>query len=153
ADERGDRIPDFSHCGYAGGDRPIPAAPVRVVVEAKKGDATRRIQAAIDHVASLPPDRDGLRGAVLVLAGRHEVGGHLRISASGVVLRGQGQGPKGTVVVATGTDRRTLIQVRGAADRKLSQTAYAVVDKYVPVGATKLRLDKKGLKAGDRVLV
>ena len=31
-DSQGNRIPDFSHCGYAGGDRPIPNAPVRVVV-------------------------------------------------------------------------------------------------------------------------
>ena len=33
ADERGNRVPDFSHCGYAGGDRVIPEVPVRVVVE------------------------------------------------------------------------------------------------------------------------
>src|SRR5882757_8368164 len=26
---RGDALPDFSHCGYAGGDRAIPDAPVR----------------------------------------------------------------------------------------------------------------------------
>ena len=32
ADEHGNRVPDFSSCGYAGGDRPIPDAPVRVVV-------------------------------------------------------------------------------------------------------------------------
>lgn len=146
---RGDGMPDFSHCGYAGGDRPVPVAPVRVVVEAKKGDATRRIQAAIDHVAGLKADRDGLRGAVLLLAGRHEVAGHLRLGASGIVLRGQ----KGTTVVATGTGRRTLIQLRGAADRKMAAKSYAVTDRYVPVGATRLRLDGKGLKAGDRVLV
>src|SRR5712671_5347844 len=32
ADERGNRVPDFSSCGYAGGDQQIPNAPVRVVV-------------------------------------------------------------------------------------------------------------------------
>src|SRR6266542_1292047 len=51
-DARGTRVPDFSHCGYAGGDRPIPNAPVRVVVEPKPGDSTARIQHAIDYVAS-----------------------------------------------------------------------------------------------------
>ena len=64
ADERGNRVPDFSHCGYAGGDRPIPDAPIRVVVSAKNGDCTGRIQRAIDYVGSLPADTNGLRGAV-----------------------------------------------------------------------------------------
>ena len=29
ADTRGNRVPDVSHCGYAGGDRPIPDVPVK----------------------------------------------------------------------------------------------------------------------------
>jgi hypothetical protein len=154
ADDRGNRIPDFSHAGYGGGGVALPAVPVRVVVPPKRGDSGPRIQAAIDYVAKLKPDAGGFRGAVLLLAGRHEVSTRLRISASGVVLRGQGQGPRGTVLVATGTDRRTLIQIRGNLDQKLgTDPPYAVADKYVPVGAYRLRLDRKGLKAGDTVLV
>src|SRR4051794_37558556 len=49
-DPRGDRVPDFSYCGYLGGDASIPSVPVRVVVSAKPGDQTARIQSAIDHV-------------------------------------------------------------------------------------------------------
>src|SRR5262249_34885233 len=64
-DVRGNRIPDFSHAGYQGGGVPIPDAPVRVVVTPGKGDNTARIQAAIDYVAGLPTDAQGLRGAVL----------------------------------------------------------------------------------------
>ena len=71
ADERGNRVPDFSTCGYAGGDRPIPDAPVRVVVPTISGDETARIQKAIDYVAGLPADTNGIRGAVLLLKGRH----------------------------------------------------------------------------------
>lgn len=73
---RGDRLPDFSHCGYAGGDRPIPAVPVRESLAplADESDATVRIQAAIDRVARLQPAPDGTRGAVLLqrrpMAGR-----------------------------------------------------------------------------------
>ena len=89
-DERGNRIPDFSTCGYAAQARPIPSAPVRIVVEARPSDSTARIQQAIDHVASLAPDTNGLRGAVLLLKGRHEVLGGLHITNSGIVLRGQG---------------------------------------------------------------
>src|SRR5690606_18742503 len=81
---------DFSTAGYAAHEKPIPNAPVRVVVSPQPGDSTARIQAAIDYVSSLSPDTNGLRGAVLLLAGRHEVLGSLLITNSGVVLRGQG---------------------------------------------------------------
>jgi hypothetical protein len=152
-DARGNRVPDFSHAGYGGGGVAIPDAPVKVRVPAAPGDATARIQAAIDHVAEFPADANGVRGAVLVEAGRHEIAGALRIAASGVVLRGQGPGPDGTVLVATDTDRRTLIQVAGRNDRKAG-TAWLVADEYVPVGATKLRLrGAGGLKVGDAVRV
>ena len=39
-DARGNRPPDFSTCGYAGQDRPLPDAPVRLVVAPQPGDAT-----------------------------------------------------------------------------------------------------------------
>src|SRR5436853_6214169 len=88
-DARGNRVADFSHCGYGGGGVAIPDVPVRVVVHPARGDNGPRIQAAIDYVAQLPADRQGIRGVVLLLAGRHEVAGCLRISTGGVVLRGQ----------------------------------------------------------------
>ena len=111
ADEHGNRVPDFSTCGYAGGDKPIPDAPVRVIVSPIQGDETARIQKAIDFVAALSPDSNGVRGAVLLLKGRHEVIGGLQITNSGVVLRGQGADENGTLLVAAGTDRRTLIRI------------------------------------------
>jgi hypothetical protein len=149
ADARGNRVPDFSHAGYGGGAA-IPDVPVRAVVPPGEGDHGRRIQAAIDHVSALPPDANGFRGAVLLLAGRHEVAGHLRVGASGVVLRGQG---KDTVLVATGTDRRAVVQVRGRADRT-EEKARPVADAYVPVGANTFRLGSAdGLKPGDAVVV
>jgi hypothetical protein len=155
ADERGNQVPDFSHSGYQGGGVPIPDAPVRVVVAPGKGDSGPRIQAAIDYVARLPADKHGIRGAVLLLAGRHEVAGSLRITTGGVVLRGQGHGPESTVLVAAGTDRRTLISIVGKSDRQLtSKEPYPVADKYVPVGARRLRLKTTdGLRVGDTVLV
>ncbi len=149
-DERGNRVPDFSHCGYGGGGVAIPDVAARVAVKAESGDATGRIQAALDHVAALPPDARGLRGAVLLLSGRHEVAGQLRITESGVVLRGQGPG---TVLVATGTDRRTIVTIRGEADRA-SGKGSPVVDRYVPVGATQLRVkEPAAFRAGDTVAI
>jgi hypothetical protein len=149
---KADDFPDFSHSGYGGGGVLIPDVPVRVVVAPGKGDNGPRIQAAIDYVSRLPANEHGLRGAVLLLAGRHEIAGGLRIGTGGVVLRGQGQD---TILVATGTDRRTLIRIAGKSDRHItSNQPYAVTDRLVPFGANRLRLKTTtGLRVGDTVLV
>jgi hypothetical protein len=149
-----DRVPDFSHAGFGGGGVFIPLVPTKVVVEPTAGDEGARIQAAIDYVSGLAPDAHGIRGAVFLAKGRHQVSGQLAIRAGGVVLRGEGQGSDGTVLVATGTDRRALIAVRGSRDGKVTGDAIAVAQSYVSVGAISLRLQSaQGLKAGDTVLV
>jgi len=154
-DESGNRIPDFSHCGYAGADREIPDVPANVVVEAGNGDSGPRIQAAIDSVAKLPVGRDGFRGAVLLKPGQFKVDGQLRISHSGIVLRGFGAGKGGTTIVATGLDRRPLIRIEGDNDRhRVAELQYHTADAMVPVGATKVRLDSvTNLKTGDLVIL
>lgn len=154
ADPRGNQIPDFSCCGYMGANQTIPNVPVRVVVTASDGDQTHRIQAALDYVAALPMDSSGIRGAVLLRKGKYSVNGGLKISSSGVVLRGEGMDENGTVLVAAGTDRRTLIQIAGKNDRKLSGTPLKITDEYVPVGACRFSLDDtKGIKVGNSVCI
>ncbi len=157
ADEQGNRIPDFSNVGFLSGAAEIPDVPVRAVVEPAFGDAGARIQAAIDQVSSLPPDAGGFRGAVLVRAGTYAIGGHLDITSNGVVLRGEGQGPGGTPtrLVATGTERRTLIQVAGSGSRqKVPGSEHTLVDGYVPVGARSFELDgTEGLSVADTIIV
>jgi hypothetical protein len=152
-DAKGNRIPDFSHCGYMGQDESIRDIPVRIVVSPTTGDNTQRIQAALDYVASLTADENGIRGAVLLLKGRYELYGGLKMSASGVVLRGQGPGKEGSVLVAAGTNRRTLIRVIGKNDQaSRSESAYQIVDDYVPVGAYSFKLNStEGLKVGDMI--
>jgi hypothetical protein len=140
ADEAGNRVPDFSHAGYGGGGVPLPVVPARVLVPPVEGDDGPRIQAAIDFVAGLAPDAAGLRGAVQLAAGRYEIAGQLKITASGIVLRGSGAGEDGTVLVATGTDRRALIEIAGNDRRRNLGEPLTVADEYVSVGAMKLRL-------------
>ncbi len=152
-DEHGNRIPDFSHCGYLGGNKPIPDVPIRVVVSPIQGDNTDRIQRALDYVASLPANDDGIRGAVLLLKGRYEIFGSLTMSVSGVVLRGQGIQDDGTKLIAAGRDRRTLIRIIGRKDRTnpLGKT-YPIKDSYTPVGALRIHLNStEGLKVDDTV--
>jgi hypothetical protein len=154
-DQRGNRIPDFSHCGYAGADAEIPDVPVRVTVAPADGDDGERIQAAIDEAAGLPVGADGFRGAVLLAPGQYEVADQLHIAASGVVLRGSGGGAGGTTLVAASQDRRALVRIAGTNDCRLDRAkTFRVVDEYAPVGADKLTLDSTAeLKVGDAVLV
>lgn len=153
SDERGNRVPDFSYCGYMAGEQPIPTVDSKVTVPARPGDATRRIQAAIDYVASLPIDKNGFRGAVLLEKGVFEVAGSLRITASGVVLRGSGMADGGTKLIGTGYSRENLITIIGKNDRH-SEPAEKITDTYVPVNARSLRVaNPQRYKVGDLVMV
>ncbi|MBL9208736.1 MAG: hypothetical protein JNN01_26870 [Opitutaceae bacterium] len=154
ADAKGNRVPDFSHAGYGGGGVRWPDVTARVVVGPVAGDDGSRIQAALDQVAALPPDAQGLRGAVELEAGTYEVSGQLRITVGGVVLRGAGPDPKGTVLVATGAGRRALIEVAGSDRRVSLGPTIPMVSSYVPVGATRITVaDAAGLKSGMSVTV
>ncbi|MGD0342777.1 MAG: hypothetical protein ABSA76_13825, partial [Bacteroidales bacterium] len=52
ADDNGDRVPDFSYCGYMASEVPVPDVPVKVIVPVMEGDATDKIQSAINYVSS-----------------------------------------------------------------------------------------------------
>lgn len=150
-DSQGNRIPDFSYCGYLASELGIPTVAVKVIVPAKEGDATIRIQSALDFVASLPMDKDGFRGAVLLGKGVHSVSGGLKLNASGVVLRGSGTDQ--TVLLASGTDRRTLIRVLGKNDKKRSPEI-KISDAYVPVNAMSFHVAEiSGFKIGDQIQI
>lgn len=152
-DAEGNRIPDFSYAGYMAGEKSIPSAVVRVVVPVKEGDATLRIQSAIDYVAKLPIGKDGLRGAVLLAQGTHEVGGVLKITASGVVIRGSGMDDRGTKIFAKGLDRIGVIRILGIKD-KVEEASVGITDNYVPVNAQKITLaNVSGFKVGDNVFI
>src|SRR5688572_14810238 len=104
-DEQGNVIHDASHAGYRGGGVAIPTVPVRETVWPVAGDNSAHVQAAIARLSSRAPDAQGFRGAVLLRAGYYRIATPLRIEASGVVLRGEGMGDTGTVLVGTGTGR------------------------------------------------
>ncbi|HJK90768.1 MAG TPA: hypothetical protein RMH26_08590, partial [Polyangiaceae bacterium LLY-WYZ-15_(1-7)] len=105
---------------------------------------------------ALPRGDDGLRGAVLLRRGTWEVGDTLRVEASGVVLRGEGQGADGTVLVATRRAQHALVEVRGGGDGfgEVSGTRTRVTDARVPVGARTLRVaSAAAFSVGDGVVV
>lgn len=160
-DGEADRIPDFANVGYGSGIYALPGTPggvtvpTRVTLDPTAGDQTARIQAAINQVQQMPLDANGFRGAVRLNAGEYPISGQLRITASGVVLRGIGWGmDNGTRLRATGTSQRSLIQVAGSGSRQRVGAVRNIVDKVVPVGARSFRLDNvSGLAIGDTVRV
>ena len=150
-DESGNRIPDFSYCGYKAGEQALPNVAISIVVPVRKGDATRRIQAAIDYVASQPVDTGGFRGAVLLEKGVYEVAGTLRITASGVVLRGSGIDK--TTILGTGFSRDNLITIIGKNDRQTGP-GIPISDRYVAVNAQKIHVAKPtDVKVGNYVQI
>ena len=150
---KGDRVPDFSFCGYRLSEVPIPDVAVKVRVPAQTGDATQKIQAAIDYVSSLPLDKRGFRGTVLLERGTYEVGGSLTIRTTGVVLRGSGSVPDGTILLGKGVDRETLIRITGINDQQ-KESPHPLADTYVPVNAAQLTFKSPHpFKVGDRVIV
>lgn len=155
ADEAGNRVIDFSHAGYRGGGVAIPVVPVKIVVEPRGRNDEVSIQAALDLVAALPPGPDGFRGAVLLRPGQYELAATLRIAASGVVLRGSGEGENGTVLRTAVNSRRTLLDVGGVGSRiELPGTKRAVTDAFVPVGARQLEVaDAAVFAVGASVVV
>jgi hypothetical protein len=154
---RGERVPDFSNCGYRGGGVDLPDVETTVTLRPTDdgGDDTARIQAALDRVGRAPRSGSDFRGAVLLEAGTYRVAGTLELSASGVVLRGAGPGADGSVVIATGTQRRPLIRIDGGRrGTPIRSTQHAVAQAYVPLGARTLTLvSTRGLAVGDPIEV
>ena len=150
-DLQGNKIPDFSYAGYQSGNQEIPSVEIKITVTAQDGDATQRIQNAINYVAGLPVDKNGFRGAVLLGKGEFEVLGQLKLKTSGVVLRGSGV--KETTIIGAGLDRQTLIRVYGINDIKITNKIQ-ITDSYVPVNSLTFNLaNADAFKVGDQIRI
>ncbi|MBO4462638.1 MAG: pectate lyase [Prevotella sp.] len=123
---------DYSTCGYRASNEALPVVSVAAVVAWQEGDCSALIQQAIDAVSRRKPDAQGRRGAVLLGAGRYRLDTPLRISASGVVLRGTDRDE--TVLVKHGTDRGALLYIEGAADTHPADTLCLITDS-IPAGS------------------
>ena len=137
---------DFSSCGYRQSGQAIPIVPIRVVVTAEGRDDDRpHIQAAIDHVSRLQPDRDGFRGAILLQGGPFVVRGSLVIKTPGVVLRGSGV--EKTSLRGRDVSRAPIIRVIGRADLAVHEIPRRVVDESVPAGGDPVvRRQRRGVR-------
>jgi hypothetical protein len=172
--EQGDKIPDFSYCGYRNGGVKLPDVPTLVTLEPSGAeDESGRIQAALDELGkNLAKTPDG-RGALLLKKGLWKVNKTLTMSYSGVVLRGEGDGEDGTVLLATGTWRFFLVEVKSGLPNPpwpaTPPSTHIIDQTYIPVGSTRFNILKDGdkryakvpekdsliknLKPGDSILI
>ena len=161
-DERGQRITDFSHCGYRGGTVPLPNVTALipqsrwVYVSPADGDDRTRIQAAINTVSAKTPDANGWRGVVYLNAGEYQLARTLTINASGVVLKGAGNNATtGTRLRATDPRRYTVISMSGSGGAStVSGTTRALTQTLVPAGARTFQVSSAaGYAIGHTVIV
>ena len=142
---------DYSTCGYHASEEAIPDVPVSIYVTSQQGDCFSRLQQAVDYVAQLKPDKDGRRGCVLLGEGVFSISKPIRITSSGVVLRGVDK--QKTIIRKTGPDRGATIYIEGQAT-KIQGDTITVTDEKVAAGSTRLTLKTtKGLQTGDRITI
>jgi hypothetical protein len=162
-DREGNVVPDFSHAGYRGGGQDLPVVNTEMTIAPIPGDNTAHLQAAIDLMGQLPLNAAGIRGALLLDAGRYEIHGTLRLNRSGVVLRGVGDGADtlaNTVLVGVGNvpNQRDIIVAGGGASTawagRVPNTKTDIASNLVLVGDTELTLvDPSLFSVGDNIVI
>lgn len=153
-----DILPDFSHCGYMGGGTAIPDVKIVMTVtpSATDRDDTPIIQAAIDKVAQQKINKKGFRGCILLKKGTYRIASPLRITASGIVLRGEGNDKdSGTVLIATNPQTYSAIEIGDKKKRRLSNEQYSITDEYVPSGSRIIHVTgaDKHFHIGDDIVI
>lgn len=156
--DQGDRLPDFSFCGYRASEQALPSTDTKpsTSLAAEKGDQTRRIQDALDETAAAGG------GVVALGEGEFIVSGKGLTIPSGVVLRGAGVGltqlklgelPEGPAILF-GNDTEI--------PSTLPFYSTNIIDQYVPIGSSQITVnstfnstsnDTIGLRPGDVVFV
>ena len=149
---------DYSTCGYRASEQAIPDVKNVVYV-----DKAEDLQTAIDYVSAMKPEK---RGAILIGEGTYFLDEPLRISTSGIVLRGMGKGK--TVLVKRGFDRGALLYVEGKAEVErpyfmvdkqrqshlLNKDVVKITDQAVRAGATAFNVESTaGLNVGSRIRI
>ena len=129
---------DYSTCGYHASEQPLPSVAVAVYVAWRDGDCSALIQQAIDEVSRRKSDANGHRGAVLLGEGTFRIDTPLRITASGVVLRGMGR--ERTRLVKHGVDRGALLYIEGQRPMGVPSDTVSVAASIVPAGSTAISI-------------
>lgn len=157
ADEQGNTIPDFSNAGFMGGGIALPDVATVMVIEPGDGerDDTERIQNAIKQLSAREPDEHGFRGALLLKRGKYKITKPIQVTSSGIVIRGEGQGPDGSVIYGWGAKYDPFFNITGSdAGFRDDMDQRAIRDAFVPAGAKRFRVESTdGYAVGDAIAV
>ncbi|MBD3242297.1 MAG: hypothetical protein GF331_17015, partial [Chitinivibrionales bacterium] len=152
------KLPDFSYAGYMAGETALPDAQVVVSLSPRDGDNAGYINDAIARVARRRPDKDGVRGAILLDPGTFPIRSEIVIETSGIVIRGSGTDQTFIYVDREQFARREAIKVTGPAS--MDWLKYAPGSGRVrlrvdaPAGATELLVEPgHDFAAGDTVII
>ena len=165
----GDRILDWSNCGYGKSEVPIPDVPVIETLQSltsdtrpggnmcyqKGADNRGQIQAALDRVEAGQTGPEGSKGAVLLKRGTYYIYGSLKIG-SGVVLRGEGDSENGTILIFNDPGKSAAIVIEGEAPvlDLQNERKVRIVQKYLPTGSISITLKDAGqFQTGDVVCI
>jgi len=164
-DYKEENIPDFSYVGYKRSEVPIPFVEEKIVLNADGENDYARIQDAINTLAKLPLN-NGFRGAILLKAGTYYINNTIRITSSGIVLRGEGQGQNGTILVDTRNGKSIPSQIQSRKEQSLialigNTKSFVslglearIQTSHVKVGAREVELtDNPGFQVGDTISV
>jgi uncharacterized protein YjdB len=162
-------LPDFSNVGYMDGAVGVPVGevPVKITLNPNpSGEDRTRIQGAIDQVCNMPLDANGFRGAVLLKKGTYRLndgaipvltdgmGYALRIWASGVVLRGEGQGADGTILYSDFALNHTMMTLEPFSQSTSETNLQRITDGYVGTGAKTFTVaNASNYAVGDNIIV
>ena len=157
---------DYSTCGYHASEQAIPDVKTVVTVDWQAGDCSALIQQAIKHVGKMKPDANGHRGAILLSEGVFTITEPLRITSSGIVLRGMGYGK--TKLLKQGVDRGAMIYMeplykneeggktltrQTPSKNEKNEDTIQIADEKVKAGSITLTIKNGKLKEGDRILI
>lgn len=149
-------IPDFSACGYKKGGVVLPSVETVMTLKPKTGDCREMIQQAINELSARSPDKNGFRGGLLLKKGVYHVDGLLKIEAGGIIVRGEGSGINGTVLLALQKSKSDFITIRGQGTGygTAENSIRKIIGNYIPSGVKEFAVEPgHGFRAGDVVVV
>jgi hypothetical protein len=148
---------DFSQAGA----KPVRLEPNLPVLIAEKTamerDAAASLQQYIDRIAAYPAAPSGFRGIVEIPPGNWPIAAPLRISRSGIVLRGPKNSPRPARLIKTGGGGAAVIYI--APDPARTSLGTSVREAKISREGARMNssrltvLDSSWMKVGDRVVV
>lgn len=133
---------DYSTCGYHASEALIPDVEVATFVEWQEGDCSEIIQQAINQVAKMKMNANGHRGTILLGKGTFQLNRPLRMTTSGIVLRGTDRDH--TILQKHGVERGAMIYVENEGMPSLvpnSSDTLKITTQPIAAGSTTITID------------